>query len=160
MDIKKKTCFFTGHRILPMNNLLEIQKCLEDRIISLINQGIIYFKSGGAIEFDTIASLTILRLKENYPFIKLILVLPCKEQDKYWTDYNKCLYKYILEKTDEIIYVSEKYYKGCMHKRNRYLAECSCYCIAYLNEQKSGTAYTVNYARKKNVNILNVAALV
>ena len=39
--------------------------------------------------FDTMAALSVLKLREEFPQIKLILVLPHPEQAKSWTDENK-----------------------------------------------------------------------
>ena len=58
---------------------------------------------------------------------------------------------------DKVTYISEQYYSGCMHKRNRHLVDCSSLCICYLTEQSGGTAYTVNYARSQGLKIVNVA---
>ena len=43
-----------------------------------------------------------------------------------------------------------------MLARNRYMADHSSYCIAYLVRGTGGTAYTVRYARKKGVQIVNL----
>ena len=51
--MKKQTCCFTGHRHIPENELLQIQKRLESEIINLINQGVTEFRAGGALGFDT-----------------------------------------------------------------------------------------------------------
>ena len=40
-------------------------------------------KWDGALGFDTIAAQAVLSVKETYPEVKLILVLPCENQTKY-----------------------------------------------------------------------------
>ena len=85
--------------------------------------------------------------------MQLVMALPCKEQYKNWKEKDKIIYQTILQKADKIIYVSEKYSNDCMLKRNRYMIDNSNYCICYLRYPKSGTAYTVNYA-KDNHSIL------
>lgn len=50
-------------------------------------------------------------------------------------------------------------HRGCMHKRNRYMVDNSNYCICCLTEEKDGTAYTVSYAKKQNLKIINLANL-
>ena len=49
-------------------------------MFKLIKNGYSYFGAGGALGFDTIATQTVLHLKERYPHTKLILVLPCIDQ--------------------------------------------------------------------------------
>jgi uncharacterized phage-like protein YoqJ len=83
-------------------------------------------------------------------------VLPCPDQTRGWSDTDKQKYKWILERADKKIYTSEHYFNGCMHKRNRHLVDNSDYCICYLRENKGGTFYTVNYARKMGVVVVEV----
>jgi Uncharacterized protein conserved in bacteria len=155
--MKNRTCCFTGHRKIPQNEIAEIEKSLEHELIKLISQGIQYFGAGGALGFDTIAALNVLRLKKKHPQIKLIMVLPCKEQTKNWQDEDIKIYSEILKKANKIVYTSEYYSPNCMHVRNRHLVDHSNYCIAYLNRNKGGTAYTVNYAKQNGLNIINIA---
>lgn len=51
----------------------------------------------------------------------------------------------------------QHYTRGCMHKRNRHLVDNSSACISYLTENKGGTFYTVNYAKSKGVEVINIA---
>lgn len=153
--MKEKVCCFTGHRIIPANEYLKIQKRLESEVTQLIHQGVRYFGVGGALGFDTIAALTVLKLKTKCPHIRLILVLPCREQAKGWREKDIKIYNHILEQADKVVYMSEHYHKGCMHIRNRYLVDHSSFCIGYLTKTIGGTAYTMEYARLKGLKIIN-----
>ena len=155
--MKNQTCCFTGHRNIPVNDYHKIQKRLEEEIVSLIHQGVRYFGTGGALGFDTMAALSVLELKLEYPDIRLILVLPCKDQTRGWNEKNIKIYNQILSKADKVVYTSEQYHSGCMHKRNRYLVDGSGVCICYLTASKSGTAYTTDYAMRKGLQIINLA---
>ena len=44
-----------------------------------------------------------------------------------------------------------------MQKRDRYLVDDSSVCLAYLTRATGGTAYTVNYARRRGLRIVNIA---
>ena len=81
-----KICCFTGHRkivSLPPN---ELSSKLENKLIELIdNEDFSEFRAGGATGFDSVAALTVLKLKNKYPHIKLHLFLPCKTQDMYFS---------------------------------------------------------------------------
>jgi len=90
--MKNQTCCFTGYRNIPANEYAAIQKRLESEIINLINQGVRNFCADGALGFDTMAALAVLRLKEKYPYVQLILILPCKEQTRGWTEADKKIY--------------------------------------------------------------------
>jgi uncharacterized phage-like protein YoqJ len=64
---------------------------------------------------------------------------------------NKSLYRYfdILERADEIIYLSNHYYTGCMQKRNAYMVDRCDVLVCYLKKEKGGTAGTVSYCKRK-----------
>lgn len=154
------TCCFTGHRWLPVPRISDgsLTGKIKHAIKSLIeNNNVDTFIAGGAIGFDMLAALTILEIKKTYPNIKLVVMLPCKNSDKLWREFDKQKQEYLLANADEIIHISQDYYSGCMHKRNREMIDNSQYCIAYLEKQEGGTFYTVNYAQQKGKTILNLA---
>ena len=150
-----KSCCFTGHRVIYHEDS-ELVVNLNGKIESLINSGVTDFYSGGARGFDMIGAESVINFRDKYPKIRLILVLPCIEQDRYWNSNQKKRYEEIKQNADEIIYISESYSKGCMQKRNRYLVDNSSVCVAYLRRKTGGTAYTVSYAEKKGVSIIRI----
>ena len=154
--MKEKTCCFTGHRDIPSGAYQHIFNKTEETVESLIKKGYLYFGAGGALGFDTIAAFTVLKLKERYPDIRLILVLPCYSQTRGWSSEDVKIYENIKEQADKVVYTSEEYTRGCMHKRNRHLVDNSSACIAYLTEDKGGTAYTVDYAQKHGLVVYNI----
>ena len=113
--------------------------------------------AGGALGFDTLAALTVLKLKTDFPQVQLFLALPCLEQTRGWPDADVKTYNLIRQQADEVVYVSDQYYRGCMHKRNRHLVDNSEVCICYMTAAKGGTAYTVDYARQKGLHVINLA---
>ena len=124
----------------------------------MIKQGVIYYGAGGALGFDTMAAQAVLELKKLYPQIKLILVLPCKTHTYGWSRENIEIYEKIKKACDKYVYTSDEYTSGCMQYRNRYLVDHSGYCICYLTKNSGGTAYTVRYAEKKGLKIINLAS--
>ncbi len=155
--MKEKTCCFTGHRIIPPEEREELVRKLEETIAHLYQQGIRYFEAGGALGFDTLAAQAVLRLREKCPGIKLTLVLPCLSQTKGWRPEDAAEYERIKSQAVEVIYTSQEYTRGCMHKRNRYLADHSGVCVCYLTRNSGGTAYTVRYAKSHGLEIINLA---
>ena len=135
----------------------KIEKKLEETLYQLIQEGYRFFGAGGALGFDTIAALTVLELKKKYNDIKLILVLPCKNQTRGWSDKDVSIYEKIMSQADKVVYTQEHYDRGCMFKRNRHLVDNSSVCVCYLTEAKGGTAYTVDYAKQKGKRIINIA---
>ncbi len=144
--VKLKTCCFTGHRHLPENQKKEIAGRLEKAVVTLIHSGYLYFGTGGALGFDTLCAKTVLRLRQSYPGIKLILVLPCVSQADRWSPEDRAVYQEIMEQADKVVYTSQEYTRDCMFKRNRHLVDNSSTCICYQTKTTGGTAYTVEYA--------------
>lgn len=157
MNQKVKTVCFTGHRSIPPSERRQVAEKLEETVKKLIEMGYVYFGTGGALGFDTLAAETVLKLRLSYPHIKLILVLPCKTQADKWNDGDKEIYYDIKSKADKSIYISQNYTNECLFKRNRHLVDNSNLCVCYYKRKKGGTEYTVNYAISKQMLVINIA---
>lgn len=157
IEMKSKTVCFTGHRLIPKEQYEVVVRRLTKVIVRLIQKGYRFFGTGGALGFDAIAAEIVLMLKKQYPFIYLILVIPCLNQEKYWKSDDQEIYKSIRAHADKIVYTSQEYTRGCMHKRNRHLVDHSGICVCYMTNSVGGTAYTVNYARTRGLTIINIA---
>jgi len=155
--MKLRTCCFTGHRQLPEGQKEDIAMRLEATVVRLIHSGYLYFGAGGALGFDTLCAKTVLRLRQSYPEIKLILVLPCISQAERWTSADRAIYREIIEQANKVVYTSQEYTRGCMFKRNRHLVDYSSVCVCYQTKATGGTAYTVEYARRRGLQIINLA---
>lgn len=155
--MREQTCCFTGHRHIPEADREKIKHRLETVITSLYQRGVCYYGAGGALGFDTLAAQAVLRLRERYPALKLILVLPCLDQTKGWRPEDIAVYNQIKAGADKVVYTSQTYTPGCMHKRNRYLVDNSGTCVCCLTKQTGGTAYTVQYAKSHGLNIIDLS---
>ncbi len=156
VDRSKVACF-SGHRRLPQD-CTELQANLEKAIVELIERGVVFFGNGAALGFDQMAAETVLKLKENYPHIRLVMVLPCppEQQSLKWNDDQKKRYYKILGQADKVRILSPQYTDGCMLDRNRHMVDNSAYLICYLRQHSGGTFYTVNYAERKGLEILRL----
>ena len=154
MDMREKTCCFTGHRDIPARVLPLLSAELEQAVLGLISEGVRFFGAGGALGFDTLAAETVLRLRERYQQIRLILVLPCRDQTRGWKPRDIARYEAILAQADKVVYTAETYSPGCMHRRNRHLVDNSSVCVAYCTRNTGGTAYTVDYAQRQGLRII------
>lgn len=86
----------------------------------------------------------------------MILVLPCLNQTRGWPQADIDTYEEIKRCADKVTCTSEHYFRGCMQKRNRHLVDNSSVCICYLTKPTGGTAYTVDYARRMGLRIINI----
>ena len=152
-----KICCFTGSRDLRGLSSSKICKKLEDLLVDLIeNEGYTVFRAGGALGFDTLAALCVLHLKKKYPEIQLHLILPSKDQDKYFSAQEKLYYELTLKHADKITYIQDAYSDGVMMKRNRALVNGSDICLALLRKNSGGTYLTTQYAIKQRVKVVNL----
>lgn len=153
--MRNQTCCFTGHRIILPRTIPVLSAQLETTVRSLIGSGIIYFRAGGALGFDTLAAETVLRLRDEFPQIKLNLMLPCHDQTSDWGKKDIARYEDILKRADEYVYAFDgNYLPGCMLERDRLLVDGSSICVAYCRRPMGGSAYTVRYARKQGLKLI------
>jgi len=155
-----KTACFTGHRpnklngYNPADNKELLWKLHEAIVDHIENKGVSVFITGMALGIDTWAAKIVLKLKEKYPDIHLVAAVPCKAQDSKWIDSAKKEYNKILDKCDDVYYVSnEPYTMSCMQDRNEYMVDNSEYIIAVWDGTNGGTGNCVKYAKKKEKQI-------
>lgn len=171
-----KSCCFTGHRPdklygydLRDKRYSVLAKRLKEELTNLIeNEGVDTFISGGALGVDTVAFLTVHKLKEEYPHIRNILAAPFLKQDNNWfKQEDKLRYAKMKRIADISINVDkiddykvkgvpeDIYHPAKMQKRNEYMVDNSDFVIAVWNGDKKGGTYNcVRYAEKVDKNIL------
>lgn len=155
--MKAKTACFSGHRVIPNTALPLLAQKLDNTIAELVDRGVIYFGSGAARGFDQLAALAVLKYKERDSTVKLILVLPCRDQNARWPDADKQRYQQLLLLADKVVCLSDCYYNGCMEKRNLYLVQNSGVCVAYMTHERSGTSQTCRLAREHGLTVINLS---
>lgn len=148
-----KTCAFTGHRNLKNT---DFDNALLDRVVAdLVKCGTRNFLCGMAWGFDLQAAQSVIALKNKFD-IKLTACIPCANQTDNFSLGAKNLYNRVLEGCDEIITLSEYYYPGCMHGRDRYMVDNCDVLVCFLRRNSGGTFYTVGYAEKINKKIIRL----
>lgn len=157
LDIGFKSCCFTGHRFLPPEKVDDIRLALEDIVSELCKRGCSRFISGGAIGFDMMSAEIVLKLKKTFPEIMLVMALPCRDQHIKWGKADRLRYESLISRADRVIYLCESYVTGCMHLRNKYMVDNAELCVAYLENRKGGTEYTVKYANECGRSVVNIA---
>ncbi len=155
--IKSKTCSFTGHRIIDTSSSPKVMSELLETCKDLVSRGFDTFISGGARGFDLLAAESVLTLKKTHPHIRLVMALPCKNQTQGWGKADKERYENILALCDQVEYISENYFEGCMQIRNRFMINNSSICVAYLKNARGGTYSTVLYAKEQGIQVINLA---
>lgn len=159
------TLCFTGHRTgkLPKTTeaLEALNQALYQAIDKAVGQGVDPFLIGACYGFDLMAAMCVGErsrvIKPTDPDkIKLIAVVPFEGQANRWKAQDRALYFKLLPLCDEVITLNTRYKNGCYYDRNRWLVDNSSQMICYYDGSKSGTGYTVAYARRAKLPILNL----
>lgn len=146
-----------GNRLLPRGQADQISARLEEKILKLAGFGVTRFFTGGNLGFDTLAAQTVLRVREENPEVRLVLVLPSRDQAAKWPARAVEMYEGIKAQADDVIYTSESAGRGHMLKRNRFMVDESDYCVTYLCKISGRTAQTVRYAERTGHVVINIA---
>ena len=147
---------FTGHRELPPVRSAAYRQLVvhtEAAIRRAFDRGARRFYCGGAEGFDLLAGKLVLLEKERHLDIQLVLLLPYTGFGEAFTAQDRAELLRQKKAAEEVLYLSNHYFSGCMALRNRQLVEDADLCIAYLRRAPSGTAQTVSFAKEKGIEV-------
>ena len=155
---KNMICCVTGHRPkgFPferkhMNASYEkYLSVLDEAFEDLVGNGCVYYISGMAYGADLDFADMVLDYRSMDKEILLEAALPYPvDLAKLFLDKDNEKSS-ILRDCDYIKFVSPNYYRGCMHKRNRYMVDKSDILLAIWNEKYDGGTWdTIKYAQKQ-----------
>lgn len=144
----KRACV-TGHRAMRA-----FPAGLRETLRSVVLDGYTEFLVGMALGFDQYCCEELLRMKGEFPQIRLVACIPCGDQAARFTRAQKARYDRLCSAADERIVLYPSYVEGCMQERNRYMVDHSDLVVAYLRYAGGGTYYTVKYAVERGKEIL------
>lgn len=153
---KDRTCCFTGHRVIPNEAKESLSLKVKDAVLEMYERGYRTFVGGGAIVFDTLAELTVIGLRSVYDDMKLVLAVPCANQDERWNFTQRAVYERVKKACDEVIVLHDTHTPGCMHERNDLMVDMSSACIAFYSGHPGGTRYTVEKCRDNGLYVVNL----
>lgn len=164
MQKKDTTCFFSGYRPEKMpfkgdeshKTTIHIKNELKQEILNAYHTGYTNFVCGMSRGFDFWAGETVLSLQKEID-INLICAVPFFGQESLWNEQSKRRYRALVHSSSSIFFISDKYSPDVFHARNRFMADGSSRLICYYDGLKGGTKYTINYAKKQNIEIINIA---
>lgn len=144
---------FTGYRPdkLPFFGeddplCIELLNRIREQVIKLIKDGAELFISGMALGCDTYCAEIVLDLKKQYPNINLFAAIPCADQTAFWNKEQQDRYNKILEQCSEKKVLADRYYSGCMQKRNCFMVDNCDILLAIYDGKSGGTKNAVKYA--------------
>ena len=159
---------FTGHRPDKITGWKEakgeveiaIRKALSGEIVRLVREeGADTFLSGMAPGVDLWAADEVLRLRGEGQIgadVLLVLAVPYPNFERSFRAEWRELYGDVLERADEVVYVSAGYHYGCYTRRNDYLVEMADVVLAYYEGSEGGTRYTIRKAEKGGKRVVNL----
>lgn len=136
---------FCGHGKITYTD--ETRKQLRDTIEKLISEGADEFLLGGYGAFDIMAANAVRSLKEKYPNIRSVLVVPYIDKDFDKNTYDCSEYPPI-ERVPK---------RFAILKRNEWMVSRADVLVAYVDHDWGGAAKTLEYAVSKKKMIINVA---
>lgn len=163
--IKEQTVAFTGNRDIitstritdrNLSNVLRTE--LTNKLEECYLHGKTIYLSGMAVGWDLICAEEVLNLKLKYVDVKLVAVIPFRGQEEKYINSDKQKYNMIINSADLVDIVSDGNYEmDVYHKRNDFLVAHASEFIAYHSgKMRSGTASTINKAKKAGLNVFNL----
>lgn len=139
-----KTVIFIGHSETYDISLQLLQKTVEN----CVKNGYSVFMSGGQGDFDRLSAIAVYNVKQSFPHIQNILVIPYLS----FKIFNKNIF-------DEILYPNDfekHHFKGAIPARNRFLVDNADLAITYVRYTWGGAATTYAYAKKKQLKTIEL----
>lgn len=149
---KNITVAFTGHREYSGAE----DDALRQAICELYNENYRIFLCGMARGFDLAAGECILDLRNKFPDIELVCVIPFYGQEQSFSKSDRERFRRLTELANDVILLSHEYHIRAYHFRNDFMVNNSSAVIAYYNGSAGGTHYTLHRAAKQGLRIINI----
>lgn len=167
MRAKQESCCFTGHRPdkLPWQydetdpHCVSLKRRIADAIESAYAEGFRHFLCGMALGCDLYFCESVLALREKYPNITIEAAIPCPTQASAWPPGEQERYRRLVAACDAETMVSTHYTPYCMLRRDRYMVDHASLVIAAFDGTPGGTRYTIEYAMKRGVTVVDLPIL-
>ena len=163
---KERTACFSGYRPQKFGFELRdgveafrlLKENIESEAIKAIEAGYVDFICGMANGFDLLCGECIVALRRGGPSpregLRLIAAAPYRGHGfgGRWGE----IYGLVISEASEVVYVSGEKGPEAYLARNRYMVDNSSLLICYYDGLPGGTRYTVSYARKRGLRVVNL----
>ena len=158
------TCCFSGYRPekIPAwtaagpNVPSMLQTKLEKAIVRAFQDGYRLFVTGMSRGFDLWAAQAVLQQREHLP-IRLLCAIPFDGQANSWESSWKTCYQKVLLLADFVHSLAQFYTPDCFYARDHFMVNGSSRLICWFDGLPGGTAFTHRYAKKRGLEIVNLA---
>ena len=139
---------FCGHR--EVQEPEKVRKWLYKTVEGLIREGADCFYLGGYGQFDTMAAGVVHELKQKYPHIRSVFVLPYLDREYDASEYDESLYPPLEN-------VPRRY---AISKRNEFMVDNADVVVAYVIYGFGGASKTLQYAERNNKRIIQYSNMI
>jgi len=161
---REKACCFSGYRPekLPWRNderdprCTDLKEQVNDTLFRLYESGMRHFLCGMARGSDMYFCEAVIRLRRFCRDITLEAAIPCEDQAAKWGEPERQRYFDLVAQCDFETYVSRKYTRDCMPKRNRFMVDNASVLVAVYDGKFGGTMHTIEYAARRGVHIIEL----
>lgn len=161
---RQSACSFTGHRPgkLPWKfderdvRCVDLKRRMRDAVEAAWQEGYRHFLCGMAMGCDLYFCECAMALRGREPEVTVEAVIPCPTQAQDWPEGERARYRALVAGCDYETLVSERYTSDCMQRRNRYLVDHASLLIAAYDGTQGGTQYTIQYALRRGLNIVDL----
>lgn len=161
-NAKKTLCFSGPRREKLLKTVKDMAELRVNRIYRQIkkatDEGYDTFLFSACYGFDLVCAESVLLQKEilrgSSKRIRLFAVIPYEAQADKWSRMDKERYFDILDECDDKIVLNKNYISGCYQQCGRFIIDNSSRLVCYYDGSK--TSYMVNYAKKKDLSIVNL----
>lgn len=149
-------CAFTGHRPEKLDaSEEEVKTWLEEKINDAINDGYTDFITGMQRGVDLWAAEILVNLKREGIPIRIIAACAFKGMENRWDNSWKKTYNHVLKFADEINTIGKYPGKAAFFLRDEWMVDHASRLIAVYTGASGGTKKTVDYARKKGIEVVS-----
>lgn len=152
---RSTTVAFTGHRTYRG----EADEQLQTLLRTLYAEGARTFLCGMAVGFDLAAGEQVVRLRESFPDVHLVAVIPFAGQAERFSVGERQRYEEVLHAADETMLLARQFHRGCYRVRNDFLVDHAATLVAWYNGSRGGTQQTFLAALHRGLRVENLGQI-
>ena len=165
--MERETTCFTGHRPnkLPWGEdetdrrCLELKEAIRRAVEKAYDRGYRHFICGMARGCDLYFCEAVQALRDARPGVTVEAAIPCETQADNWPEGERERYNRLVGLCDFETMVSARYSPACMQRRDRYMVDHAALLIAAFDGSSGGTRYTIEYAMRRGIFVVDLPIL-
>ncbi|HAJ70083.1 MAG TPA: DUF1273 domain-containing protein [Alkalibacterium sp.] len=157
-----KNLYISGYRSYEISvfkaddpKITYIKKFFKKKLIEYIEQGVEWVVVSGNLGTELWVGETTIELKEEYPAIKLAVILPYTNFSNKWNELNQIYFNSIIERADYVNYTSNDDYAnpGQLKNNQGFIVRNTDGCLLFYDSEHEGkTEYFYKQALKYQEN--------